>query len=650
MTSVSAVPRAAGVPGQVRSRPWAPPWRVRRWLPLLLVWVSSAAYVGARLDRGWIPHDEGTLAHSAERVVQGQLPHRDFDDAYTGGLTRFDAVVFETLGTRLLALRIALYLVFLLWVPAVFYIATRFARPAVAAAVTLLCVVWSIPSYPAALPSWYNLFLATFGTAALFRFTETRRRVWLVAAGLAGGLSVLVKVIGLYYVAAALFFAAFDEYCVAAAEGRGHDVKQGRVYASIVTIACAIFVAGLVEMARAVPGGSPILHFVVPGATLAALLCGLEWINPPDTPWPARVKRLAAVAGLMAAGGAVPIVLFLARYIASGSVGALVHGVFVEPAQRFTFELAPPVPLRTVPAALAWLLVLVPYSAGRAATDRTTARRTERVMLVCYALVLAALAYAAARGGSPFVGPWIMVSYVAPCAVLGGCLLLARRVSHGRLPSVRDEQLWLLLCVTALCSLVQMPYANWLYVLYFAPLAILALLAIVTTRLSGPGPRTALVAAFFLVYGVTALNPGQVTVIGTRVPDDEAPRTALNIPRTGLRASTAEAAQYERLTALVQAHSGPNDFIYAAPDCPEVYFLAQRRNPTRTLFDFFDEPAGHDARVLRAVDSANVRVVAINRWPLFSHRIDSTLDAALRTRFPNSTTVGNFVVRWHDGP
>jgi hypothetical protein len=195
-----------------------------------------------------------------------------------------------------------------------------------------------------------------------------------------------------------------------------------------------------------------------------------------------------------------------------------------------------------------------------------------------------------------------------------------------------------------------MPYANWLYVLFFAPLAILALLAIVTTRPSGPGPRTALVAAFFLVYGVIALNPGQVTVIGTRLPDDEAPRTVLNIPRTGLRTSAAEAAEYERLTALVQAHSGPGEFIYAAPDCPEVYFLAQRRNPTRTLFDFFDEPTGHDARVLRAIDSTHVRVVALNRWPLFSHRIDSALDAALRARFPNSINVGIFVVRWRDGP
>ncbi len=151
-TPVPGAPRGSTVRRRLR--------RVWRWLPLLVVWLLSATYVGSRLDRGWIPFDEGTIAHPAERVLQGELPHRDFDDVYTGGLARFDAVVFRVLGTRLIALRIAMFAVFLLWIPAVYYIATRFAGPVTAAAVTLLCVVWSIPTYPAAMPSWYNLFLA----------------------------------------------------------------------------------------------------------------------------------------------------------------------------------------------------------------------------------------------------------------------------------------------------------------------------------------------------------------------------------------------------------------------------------------------------------------------------------------------------------
>src|SRR5206468_3004365 len=113
---------------------------------------------------------DGAMAQSAERFLQGQLPHRDFDEIYTGGLTWLNAGAFRLLGTTLWSLRVVLFAVFVAWVPAVFYIASRFARPLAAGAVTLLAVVWSVPNYPAAMPSWYNLFLATFGVAALLRY------------------------------------------------------------------------------------------------------------------------------------------------------------------------------------------------------------------------------------------------------------------------------------------------------------------------------------------------------------------------------------------------------------------------------------------------------------------------------------------------
>src|ERR1700684_2764641 len=107
--------------------------RMRWWAELLAGWLCFAAYVGSRIDRGWIPLDEGVLGHSAERVLAGELPHRDFDDVYTGGLSQADAAVYRLTGVRLVNLRWAMYAVFLLWVPAVFYIASRFARPGGAA-------------------------------------------------------------------------------------------------------------------------------------------------------------------------------------------------------------------------------------------------------------------------------------------------------------------------------------------------------------------------------------------------------------------------------------------------------------------------------------------------------------------------------------
>src|SRR6266852_3882316 len=83
------------------------------WLMLLLVWVVSGLYTAALLQRGWVPHDEGTIGQSAERVLDGQLPHRDFDDPYTGGLSYLHALAFSALGTNSASTRILLCLFFL---------------------------------------------------------------------------------------------------------------------------------------------------------------------------------------------------------------------------------------------------------------------------------------------------------------------------------------------------------------------------------------------------------------------------------------------------------------------------------------------------------------------------------------------------------
>jgi hypothetical protein len=65
-----------------------------RWnvLIFLLIWLVSGVYLGLNLRRGWVPHDEGILAQAAERVLHGEMPHRDFNDRYTGGMTYVNAV------------------------------------------------------------------------------------------------------------------------------------------------------------------------------------------------------------------------------------------------------------------------------------------------------------------------------------------------------------------------------------------------------------------------------------------------------------------------------------------------------------------------------------------------------------------------------
>ena len=105
------------------------------------------------------------------------------------------------------------------------------------------------------------------------------------------------------------------------------------------------------------------------------------------------------------------------------------------------------------------------------------------------------------------------------------------------------------------------------------------------------------------------------------------------------------AGLYNALIPIIQQHAN-GQFIYADPDCPEVYFLAGFRNPTRTLFDFFDAPEGRTQRILNAIQNHHVNVIVLASQQSFSPPIVPDLLAALKDRFPQSANVGRFEVRW----
>lgn len=369
-----------------------------------------------------------------------------------------------------------------------------------------------------------------------------------------------------------------------------------------------------------------------------------EWRNPGSEPLTVRLRRLAALAAPFAAGVALPVLMFLVPYVMTRSVGQLVSGVLVQPAKRLQFATLPPAPFHTLPAAIAWLLVLVPEATGRVQD------RSSRAIAAVYALLLSSVAILAIHGGRVYVAIWLVVCYAVPCVVAAGCVLMMAQRQESAADAVQRSQLWLLLCVAALCSLVQVPYAAPLYIFFFAPIAILAILGVVAVsrgRGATLGLRPAIAAGFFLLYGFTAVAPGHVSVWdgGYRTPDTW-PTVPLRIARTGLVSRPAFARTYEQVVALIDAHTKPGAYTYAAPDCPEIYYLAQRPNPTGTLFDFLDDTSGHDARVISVLDARHVAAVAINTLPLFSRPINDQLAAALRARYPDSAVVDNFVVRW----
>jgi hypothetical protein len=243
-----------------------------------------------------------------------------------------------------------------------------------------------------------------------------------------------------------------------------------------------------------------------------------------------------------------------------------------------------------------------------------------------------------------FEAIWAPLALLIPFGVLAGAAML--RKNRVGLSFTRQQQLMLVLSVLAVCALIQLPFSVGIYFCYIAPLIPLILLALYSTRERTGRFLPAAVLVFYVAFLAFEITPSYIYVMGSYY-EPNVQTAGLRLPRAGgLRVNPIEAAAYNELIPKVEEHAGASKFIYAAPDCPEVYFLSGLRNPTRTLFDFFDDPQGHTQRVLDAIESHGVNVVAIQTEPAFSNDMAPDLVTALRQRFPHSDEIGNFELRW----
>jgi hypothetical protein len=609
---------------------------IRSAVIFLLVWGLCGFYLATQLHRGWIPHDEGSLAQSAERVMNGELPHRDYIELYTGGLTVLNSFAFRHLGANLFTLRIVLFVFFLTWVPAVYFIASELAPGWAAAGITLLAVAWSVPNYAAAVPSWYNLFFATFGIAALFRYVKKPAAVWLFLAGACVGLSFLAKSVALYFLAALLVYFVFREQALSAARAP----RTGRrtwIYSAFVVI-CSI---GLVALLAVLIGRhQPLqehLEYVLPAGLLGFLLVAREGKQIPGTDRE-RFATLFRMVGPFLAGTVLPVAVFLWPYVRSHALPAFVTGVFILPARRIggAYMVPPPIVTRLPLLALACLMVLLAKSRG-------WQRHAGSAFLAVLLAVLLAVSF---RHAPTYRLVWQTAESVIPLLVLlGVARLLGWPRSLAPLAAPTQERLLVLVGAASLCALVRFPFAAEIYFCYVAPLVVLACAAVLGTIPTLPRAARVALGGYYLVFVVFLFAPGFLDDMGKQYGPDRQ-TVLLDLARAGgLRVNPDTAAVYERLIPLVREHALGGEIV-AGPDCPEVYFLAGKRNPTPMLFDFFEDQRERERLLLRLAGDPGIKVLVVNTEPGFSGSYAVQPYEQMTQEFDDVEEVENFEVWW----
>jgi hypothetical protein len=619
----------------------APRWRTAA--VLLCVWAICGVYLGTNLMRGWVPHDDGALAQSAERVLQGQMPHRDYVEIYTGGLSYLNALAFRVCGINLGSLRIVLFIFFLAWVPVVFYLARECMGDVAAGGVTLLAAAWSVPLYPAGMPSWYNLFFATFGAAALFRFVKRPWWGWLFVAGLCGGMSFLIKSVALYYVAGVLLFLVYREQSENREGGDGEE-RSSWGYSGFVVAALLAFVALVVALVHVRMGAAELLYEVAPAAALATLVAARELrrVGGPESRL-SSTRRLIALTRLgwpFLSGVVTPVVLFLLPYFRAHAAGAFLNGVFVLPTRRFLEMFSrPPGPETLLPAlALAGLTTMGYRTSGKKRLA------VSGVVLLAGAYFL----YGSFSRADLYRLDWNAMRGSIPVVTLTGAVVLwyLGRVSR----SAGDEQqqrTMILLSLAAVCSLVEVPFAAPVYFCYVAPLGVLGAGAVLAAFPRPPKLLLASTGIFLTLFAVLVVRPGGIYAMGWQyMPDQQTTRLAL--PRGGgLKIARETAVVYEELIPVIQEHGGGKGLL-AGPDSPEVYFLAGAVNPTETIFEMFQKQEEYKEQVGKLAQRGAIHVAVVNNSAGVSHNFLPVWQKTAEEQFPFGKRVAWFEVRWRE--
>jgi hypothetical protein len=601
----------------------------------------AAVYVGVHIGSGWVPADDGILSQSALRVMQGQLPHRDFAEIYTGGLSVIHALAFRVFGVSLMSLRLCAFLFFLAWIPAVYYIALRFTSAVAAGLIALVAVVWSYPNYPAAMPSWYNLFFATFGAAALLRYLDVRKARWLFVAGICGGVSILIKVIGAYYIAGALLFLAFLEQSDAQSDVQRdvpsdepsdrESAEKGRSavpYRVFTASALLLFLATVIYVFHSRLAMGEFYHFVLPSAMLVALIL-LGERNVREAATGERFSGLLRLVIPFVGGVLSSVLAFLVPYARSGALVQFFSGVT-------SSAIARSVGLGVIRPAGIEKSIFALALAGLVAAAMYWREFQGKVVGAAVGLGLAVMLVKAATSSEIVSGVWYSVATLTPLVVLLGAAVVWRAGKWGGPTKLQRQRVMVPISLAAVCGLVQYPFAAPIYLCYALPLTLLAALAIVATARKQPGTYVlAAVAGFYLLFGVVMLVPDYVYELTHKVGQmDE-----LHLERAGgIRIEYA--ANFADLAHFLQQHS-PNGLMYAGNDCPELYFLSGLKNVTR------DDGGAPAEEVLKALQSDDLKLVVINEAPFFpSAKMNSQVRAEVERKFPESQMVGIFRVFW----
>src|SRR5260370_2300984 len=162
-------------------------------VPPLLVFLFSVVYLCAFLRYSSLEPDEGILLQGAQRVLDGQIPYRDFFSFYTPGSFYFVAAVFKVFGNSFVMARLSLAITGATCSVLTYSLARRVCSRGFALFAAALATVAGVAYRFLVLHNWYSTLLACLALYSAVRFLESRKQTWAFATGSLCSLTVMFE-------------------------------------------------------------------------------------------------------------------------------------------------------------------------------------------------------------------------------------------------------------------------------------------------------------------------------------------------------------------------------------------------------------------------------------------------------------------------
>lgn len=485
-------------------------------------------------DRSWIPSDDGHYAHIAERLLDGKILHTEAQEFHAAPVHLVHVWALKTWGRNLVSLRYPIAFMAIaqgILILLCFHSTRRSLYLGTAAALSIALVGPLQIANPT--PNLYALFTVVCICAALILLSPSRKQ-WVLVGALIGLTFFFRQITGIF-TAMAVLTCLLNAQADAPIESREPDspVSQAPWISRSLLLVMLLGLLGYVGTATDIVG------WLLFGIWPIGILLLSSFNTRSDPSHSATNRRALEIISMLGAGFLASVTALVVYYLYTGALLDFLSDFFIGAVQLTKLEHL------HVSSYLYFLL-------GNLSE-----------LHVDQPLGLINRFY------------WWAIILVA--AVNGR--VLWKMISRKQVVQVQESILPLM---AAFHSLVAVFNQIGFYLYVTAGLSLVSLIWLFAKRPSRWG--VAALALAICAIGIYS-HAGQpyTRTFGQSLNGERMPLTQSTLEKSGAWSDAAEQTIYAQVVSVLQENTQPGEFIFALPNNPEIYFLADRLNPFRLM-------------------------------------------------------------------